>query len=113
MPTTAVWAAVSFGALLIVTSIIWPWLERLRKRPWWRDPSKGFGTGEKDRLPAQTIDDYALSRNIARFGLKFTTFGDLWSQGGLVGYEFFWHEYLIGIDEKVEKAKTVLERWAK
>lgn len=47
------------------------------------------------------IDDYALSCNIARFGLKFTTFRNILEARNMGGANFFWHLYTIGIDEKI------------
>lgn len=65
--------------------------------------------------PEHLIDDYALSRNIARFGLKVTTLNDIWKASGLVsaasGPEFFYHQYLIDIDTKVEQVKEKLAAW--
>jgi hypothetical protein len=60
--------------------------------------------------PEHLCDDYALSRNIARFGLKFTSLTMLWAQYGLRP-DFFFHEYLITTEEKVAKAQATLERW--
>ncbi len=67
------------------------------------------------------IDDYALSRNIARFGLKFKTVIDLCAEHGLTPVNpagqrlsqnpFLWHAYTISIAEKVEKLKAVLKNW--
>ena len=62
---------------------------------------------EKDHL----IDDYTLSRNIARYGLKFETILDLSNRIGLQDSEFFWHLYTIPIEEKVSQMKETLERW--
>jgi len=45
--------------------------------------------------PEHLIDDYALSRNIARFGLKVTTLTDLWKRANLGTAEFFFHQYLM------------------
>ena len=56
------------------------------------------------------IDDYTLSRNIARFGLKFTTFLDLTQKIGERG-NFLWHEYTIPVGEKVARIKEVLHNW--
>lgn len=44
-------------------------------------------------------DDFALARNIARFGLKFTTLTDIWPAVGLAGSNFFFHEYLLKMDD--------------
>jgi len=76
--------------------------------------------------PEHLVDDYALSRNIARFGLKVTTLNQLWAKAGLQQAEFFFHQYLMpthdypGKDEqgkevmlpgKVTLMKQTLERW--
>lgn len=56
------------------------------------------------------IDDYTLSRNIARFGLKFTTVRAL--QEKLKDQSFYlWHWYTITTAEKIEKIKEVLLGW--
>ena len=65
------------------------------------------------------IDDYALSSNVARFGLKVTTLNKLWEAGGLFvpvgggiqGPEFFWHEYTMPLATKIEKVKETIESW--
>jgi hypothetical protein len=57
------------------------------------------------------IDDYALSRNIARFGLHVVTLEDIWRTANLPVAEFFYHQYLIDIPTKVEQMKETLERW--
>lgn len=57
------------------------------------------------------IDDYALSRNIARFGLKFVTLKKLLAEIGLPEYQFFWHKYTIGIEEKIMGLKACLAQW--
>jgi len=57
------------------------------------------------------IDDYLLSRNIARFGLKFTTMYDLAAKHKDNG-SYFWHQYTHTIGEKIngwdEKEKGVI-----
>ena len=57
------------------------------------------------------VDDYSLSRNIARFGLKFTTLTELWTKVGLVNASFFHHEYTVTEAEKVEHIKQAIENW--
>jgi len=57
------------------------------------------------------IDDYVLSRNIARFGLKFITLIELFPRIGLANANFLWHQYQITIPEKIEQMKAVLEQW--
>lgn len=47
------------------------------------------------------IDDYALSRNIAKYGLKFTTFRDILVNLKIEESNFFWHLYTITLDQKI------------
>ena len=42
--------------------------------------------------PEHLVDDFALSNNIARFGLKFTTLMQLWRDHGLVKPDLFHHD---------------------
>jgi hypothetical protein len=46
------------------------------------------------------IDDYAVARNIARFGLKFTTVVEEFKKLNIDGW-FFWHQYTISPQEKL------------
>lgn len=55
------------------------------------------------------IDDYMLSRNIARFGLKFKRVDKIIEERG--GGNYFWHQYTINIKEKVELMKNILATW--
>lgn len=60
--------------------------------------------------PEHLIDDYALSRNIARFGLKVKTILQLQKDLGDEG-NFLWHEYTIPVAQKVTKMREVLKAW--
>lgn len=57
------------------------------------------------------VDDYVVSRNIAKYGLKFTTCMRLLETLGMSGPGFMWHQYTISRDEKVTVMKQVLDRW--
>lgn len=57
------------------------------------------------------IDDYTLSRNIARFGLKFTRALDVQERAGMKDAAFFWHQYTIPIDEKIIGIRKTLQSW--
>lgn len=57
------------------------------------------------------VDDYALSRNIARFGLKFKSLAEVWATVGLENPSFFWHQYTLPVDEKIEQIRKVIEDW--
>lgn len=61
--------------------------------------------------PDHLVDDYALSRNIARFGLKVQTLLALEKQLGFVGSEFLHHLYTIPTVAKAKDLEETLERW--
>lgn len=60
--------------------------------------------------PAHLLDDYVLSRNIAKHGLKFTTIKAVQVQTACIG-EFFHHDYLLSEAEKVASLKQTLANW--
>lgn len=57
------------------------------------------------------IDDFVLSRNVARYGLKYIHSKDLLEKIGLPNAQFFHHEYLVSTEQKVENLKKVIEQW--
>ena len=61
--------------------------------------------------PSHLIDDYVLSRNIAKFGLHFTTI--TWMQEALkdVKNHFCYHQYTLTVPEKVRELQKVIETW--
>ena len=61
--------------------------------------------------PEHLIDDYALSRNIARYGLKTTTLKAIQDKVGLPDAYFHWHIYTEPVKEKVARMKKVIEDW--
>ena len=61
--------------------------------------------------PYHLIDDFILSRNIAKYGLKFKTLINIFKEMGLENAWFFWHKYIIPPDQKIVEMKKVLEQW--
>jgi hypothetical protein len=61
--------------------------------------------------PDHLVDDYALSRNIARFGLKFVSLAEVWPKLGLQNANFFHHQYTISDAEKVKQIRRTIEEW--
>ena len=61
--------------------------------------------------PDHLIDDYTCSRNIATYGLRFTTVTDICTNLGWKGSPYFWHQYTFGVEEKVMQMKKVLKEW--
>lgn len=68
-----------------------------------------FPTGTEIRsgiTAAHLIDDYTLTQNIARYGLKYKTFKKIiekFDEGG----RFFWHEYLLDTKSKIIELKRL------
>lgn len=56
------------------------------------------------------IDDYVLSRNIAKYGLKFKTLLGLMKELGDNG-NYLWHQYTMTTAEKVAQMREVLKQW--
>jgi hypothetical protein len=65
-------------------------------------------SGVMDR--SHLIDDYTLSRNIAKYGLKFETMFDLKERLNDAG-DYLWHIYTDPIYDKVIKMFDVLIQW--
>lgn len=57
------------------------------------------------------IDDYLLSLNIARYGLKHLTIQRLLADKEVDTRKLLWHEYLRDIDEKLVVMDKVLKVW--
>jgi hypothetical protein len=57
------------------------------------------------------IDDYVLSRNIARFGLKFETIQSLNKRIGIPDAVFFHHQYTLTPEQKLATMHEALELW--
>lgn len=56
------------------------------------------------------IDDYTLSRNIAQFGLKFTTVREIMKARGDNG-NYLWHVYTVPREAKLQQLKEVMRTW--
>jgi hypothetical protein len=57
------------------------------------------------------IDDFTLSRNIAKYGLKHTTLIDVCQRVGYSGNGFLIHMYNCSEDVKIKEYKKVLVQW--
>ena len=57
------------------------------------------------------IDDFLLSRNIAKFGLKFRTVTQTLKEQNMENAGFLWHQYTLTPEVKLEKMKEVLKMW--
>jgi len=62
--------------------------------------------------PEHLVDDYILSRNIAKYGLKFKLMKEVFEEAGFKdGGGFFYHHYLFATAQKVIELKKVLRTW--
>jgi len=61
--------------------------------------------------PEHLIDDFILSRNIARFGLKATSFRRIVAELGQLDSAYLWHQYLMTKEQKLLGMETVLNVW--
>jgi hypothetical protein len=68
-----------------------------------------LATGFIDK--AHLADDYLMSLNIARYGLKFETLTSVEKRVGLEGGGFLWHVYMVDRAEKLRQMHEVL--WGK
>jgi hypothetical protein len=70
------------------------------------------GEIENGIKPPRLIEDYVMSRNIAKYGLKFTTIQEMLQKLNMLPWaDFFWHAYMMPIDEKVIRMKDKLKAW--
>lgn len=66
---------------------------------------------QKARITAEhLIDDYALSRNIAKFGLKFTTLRAIQERLGDRAF-YLWHIYTLTSEDKIKQVREVMNGW--
>jgi hypothetical protein len=61
--------------------------------------------------PSHLIDDYIVSRNIARYGLKHTLISEVGARFGLNAAPYLWHKYLQDSDRKILEMRDVLKQW--
>lgn len=57
------------------------------------------------------IDDYVLSRNIAKYGLKFKSLRELQKEMNREPEVYFFHNYLLQPEQKIAQMKETLKRW--
>jgi hypothetical protein len=60
---------------------------------------------------AHLLDDYVLSRNIARFGLKVVTATSIYEKLGIKEPWFFWHRYDVPLKTKIVDMEKIRDDW--
>lgn len=61
--------------------------------------------------PEHLIDDYTLSRNIAKFGLKFKTFREIQKEQERETEAYFFHNYQLVGEQKLAKIQETIAVW--
>lgn len=61
--------------------------------------------------PAHLVTDYATSRNIARFGLRFNTLKKLKEDFTLQNTDFFHHVFMVEESQKLELIRQIAKIW--
>jgi hypothetical protein len=61
--------------------------------------------------PWRLIEDYVMSRNIAKYGLKFKSFIDLQEEQPRVKGDYLWHVYAMPLEQKIVEMRALLTRW--
>jgi hypothetical protein len=61
--------------------------------------------------PAHLVTDYILSRNIAKYGLKFQTLNQICIDNGMPDSAFFYHLFLVPLDKKIESVCEKIYDW--
>lgn len=56
------------------------------------------------------IDDYVVSRNIARYGLKEKTLRQIWNEKG-IGNPLVQHQYTLTAEEQLKSHLELIEKW--
>jgi len=70
-----------------------------------------FAEGRAHISPDHLIDDFILSRNIARYGLKAISFRRVVAELGQLDSAYLWHQYLMTKEEKLLGMEAVLNVW--
>lgn len=61
--------------------------------------------------PIRLVEDYVMSRNIAKYGLKFIMLIELLHKLGVVESDLFFHIYNVPATAKIFKLKETMNRW--
>jgi len=66
---------------------------------------------EKNIEPVRLIDDYVMSLNIARYGLKYKNVRDVMESCGQPSNNFLVHDYGMPEEQKLAELKKVIKKW--
>lgn len=57
------------------------------------------------------IDDFTVSRNVAKYGLKFKSFRQMLQEIGKPNDTYFWHNHLIPVEQKAKMIREQAKIW--
>jgi hypothetical protein len=61
--------------------------------------------------PLGLIEDYIVSRNIAKYGLKYVSFDSILKKFGQDGQGLLYHRYMCPVEEKIVKIRQIMKQW--
>lgn len=61
--------------------------------------------------PIRLVEDFIIGRNIAKYGLKFTTLKEINEKLGMKNLSMFYHIYAVPKDVKLKNMERVLQEW--
>jgi len=75
-----------------------------RFHPWHYEEKIGY-------TPDYLIDDYLVSRNVAKYHLKYKSLRDLLRENGMNDYDCIYHQFGLPKKEKIKAIKDQLKTW--
>jgi hypothetical protein len=75
-----------------------------RFHPWHNEELIGY-------TPDYLVDDYLISRNIAKYGLKYKALKIIFMEQGLNGVDFLYHEFGLPKEQKIKEIKEHITSW--
>lgn len=61
--------------------------------------------------PEHFLDEYIMSRNIARYGLKYIDVYQIMKRLGISDTNWIFHKYALSREQKLERIRTLIEAW--
>ena len=71
-------------------------------------PAEASAVGMK---PSHLIDDFVMSRNLAMYGLKYTTLTEVFGRMGVDANQYFHHDYFIPLADRLPGMRLMLNEW--
>ena len=75
-----------------------------RFHPWHNEELIGY-------TPDYLIDDYLISRNVAKYHLKYKSLRDCIRENGMNESDYLYHQFGLPKEEKIKETKKWLKAW--